>query len=594
MPTPILPLSGQIDMGLIQAAFPGLGDPPNILQFIGQHPLLPANGGPYGMDMFYGLTAVSPTFSFDTTMLTNGSMSPLSSTNIVFNSPGVSSTILVSGSVDLATFVQNKSYQGTLTFALAGTLPIGASLSSSGIITLACGTPVTSSLTVTVTNKWGNTNIVTIDFSFPSALSPQPSSSVSSLTYGTYTNSKFSVTWVFNVQNTTSVDVTSFTGFSVAPSGSLSNGAYTLSGLCAPSTIPTVTFTLTNNVIGLVASTAIASYTGSSSPSVPTAPEPGSSLTSLVYGSLDYINGQTFYPMYLSTWTFAITNATSVALNGFSNFVYDPSGSFNNGVFTVTGRVAPSTTTTLSLALTNAPTGYNTSSKTVSYTSPTQGVAVDVNPAVVDNGNISFNAFDHYQQQWSFFWSIHVKNATVATLISSNNTITFTLAGDYIIVNGRCFPGNIPNAQFNLYNPVTGFMSVNATSTSTAPPAPPPPATAIGTPPYADFGIKTFQGGTTYYSNASYNLANYFQNCISFAITGGTASSVFLYSGNSIQAYSTNPPRSPIDANGNSYNPQYTSFIITGTDAAGGTATQTFEIHDYGGLDGQQGNTQYF
>ena len=105
----------------------------------------------------------------------------------------------------------------------------------------------------------------------PTPPATQPSVTGSSVTtYSTYNASTSSYaisSWTVSTANTTSVTVTSYGGFSGAPTAKLSGNAISISGNVLASTTPTIKFDLTNSVDGYVTVTRDSGiYTGSKSP----------------------------------------------------------------------------------------------------------------------------------------------------------------------------------------------------------------------------------------------------------------------------------------------------------------------------------------
>ena len=158
MPTPTIPSTGKVDMNSIQNAFPGLSNPPNLAEFIGVHPSLPATpGSSISFGQFHGLTAVSPTFSFSNVALSNGSMTASNGTLIISGSAGFSTKALA-GSISLSNYLSFVHFNAPVTFALSNgsSWPTGVSLGSNGILAHALTVAVTSTAKVIVTNRWGN------------------------------------------------------------------------------------------------------------------------------------------------------------------------------------------------------------------------------------------------------------------------------------------------------------------------------------------------------------------------------------------------------------------------------------------------------
>ena len=165
MPTPTIPSTGPVDMGSIRNAFPGLSNLPNLAEFIGMHPSLPVTAGSsISFGQFHGLTAVSPSFTFSSSTLSNGSITL--SNGVVFVKGSASLTNPLAGSFALSNYLNFASYNTPITFALSNgsSLPIGVSMGSNGILEHIVNSSVTSTTNVIATNRWGN--IAYVSFSY--------------------------------------------------------------------------------------------------------------------------------------------------------------------------------------------------------------------------------------------------------------------------------------------------------------------------------------------------------------------------------------------------------------------------------------------
>ena len=171
MPTPTIPSTGPVDMGSIRNAFPGLSNPPNLAEFIGMHPSLPATAGSsISFGQFHGLTAVSPTFTFTSATLSNGVVAL--SNGVVSVTGSVSSTNPLSGSFALSNYLNLVSYNVPITFALSNgsSLPTGVSMESSGILAHTLTSSVTSTANVIATNRWGNIAYIPLSYNVGSSV----------------------------------------------------------------------------------------------------------------------------------------------------------------------------------------------------------------------------------------------------------------------------------------------------------------------------------------------------------------------------------------------------------------------------------------
>lgn len=146
-----VPSSGPISFSNLMAAFPIATRPFNFSLLYGANANVPTQGQPLSMSAFRNQTAPRPQFS-----LTN-----ITGSNMSMNNTGaISGTAGGTLTVNYVTYLigQAAQYHKGLTFALtAGSLPTGASLNNSGVLTV--GTSVaagnTNGLQVTVTNGWG-------------------------------------------------------------------------------------------------------------------------------------------------------------------------------------------------------------------------------------------------------------------------------------------------------------------------------------------------------------------------------------------------------------------------------------------------------
>ena len=368
MPTPTIPSTGKVDMNSIQNAFPGLSNPPNLAEFIGMHPSLPsAAGSSISFGQFHGLTAVSPSFSFSNVALSNGTVTASNGTLMISGTASVSKVL--SGSISLSNYLSLVNYNAPVTFALSNgsLLPTGVSLGTNGILSHALTAAVTSTARVIVTNRWGNIASIPLSYNILLTLAQTPYALANAPVYNSYNGSTYPVSWSFVVTNTTSCSILTYFSFSGTPSGVLSGNVYTLTGYVSPNTTPSITLSLTNVVSGYATNTVnTALFTSSvASPTMPFDATPTANSSNTSYGA--FVSA---YSAYAVTWTFGVSNATSVSINSFSNFYGTPTGSLSGNVYTVTGYVISSTTPYIMLSLTNAIAGYNTSTANLGFTAP--------------------------------------------------------------------------------------------------------------------------------------------------------------------------------------------------------------------------------
>ncbi len=370
MPTPKLPASGTIDLASIAQAFPGLGDPPNILQFIDWHPSLPATGGPYPMDAFYGLSAVSPTFAFASSVgLTNGSVTSQGASALSIQSPGVSASLPATGTLSLASYVQNARFQGTLTFAVAGgaSLPAGLTLSPDGTLAISVTSPVSSSTDLLVTNRWGNTTTITLGSSFASAIAPTPSCDAAQLQYSLDgsgkpffdTNGNLIAVIHLTVSNTTSLTFTS-SGFSSLPyiATSTATDYYIYGGVKSATTFG-LAVTLTNNVGGgFQPSQATASFLWQS-PALPHCD--GATLNYLQENGVNSVNAS---GAILSSILLTVSNTSSLSFTSTGFFSAPFVGSSTSTSYYLYAYVKADTTVSLTVTCSDASGGSTVSTFT--------------------------------------------------------------------------------------------------------------------------------------------------------------------------------------------------------------------------------------
>ena len=178
--TPIVPVAGIMTLCNISNAFPGVANSRHLLAYKNVHPT-PYTAPIVSMNLFRGLTALSPSFDF-TTMPALGSnlIYTLSNSILVFSSAAVSPTLPAQASYDLGKYTTFKTYQGptgssSLTFALSNTspsLPSGVTLTPSGVLNINSGsTLINYRSTVVAINSWSNISSIPLAFSF---LTPSP------------------------------------------------------------------------------------------------------------------------------------------------------------------------------------------------------------------------------------------------------------------------------------------------------------------------------------------------------------------------------------------------------------------------------------
>lgn len=132
---------------------------------------------------------------------------------------------------------------------------------------------------------------------------------------------------------------------------------------------------------------------------------PDATANAPVYGTFDFTLSYASYPV---TWTFGVSNATSVSINYFTNFTETPSGILSGNVYTVTGYVPSMTHPSIVLTLTNTIAGYTTSTVSPGFTG---GISPDVVTALVPYANerdfslSSYMAWG-YPVTWNFMFII--------------------------------------------------------------------------------------------------------------------------------------------------------------------------------------------
>jgi len=178
MPSVAVPASGSVSLSNIQYAFPNGTNPSSLLSYLGVHPSVPATP-PIDMLSFHGLNAVSPTHApatlYDTGVVgTANATAVLTATTLAVSTTGAGTLTLT---VTLPTYLTNPSYQGAVTYSASVALPTGVTLNATtGVVSVVPGTVNTGttalaySLTVTATNKWGNTSALAVTFNFAAGL----------------------------------------------------------------------------------------------------------------------------------------------------------------------------------------------------------------------------------------------------------------------------------------------------------------------------------------------------------------------------------------------------------------------------------------
>ena len=168
--TPIIPASGNISMSNIVLAFPGVGS--NLGSYYSKHPSLPTSSN-INLSMFYGLTAPTPAFSnFNAATKTGTNMSLATNGNI-------SGTIGGSLTINIASYLDNASYNGSCTYTLSsGSWPTGVYMNYlNGTITFNPSVTSNASVTVKCTNQYGNYQTIglTLNVTVPVPIVTMPS-----------------------------------------------------------------------------------------------------------------------------------------------------------------------------------------------------------------------------------------------------------------------------------------------------------------------------------------------------------------------------------------------------------------------------------
>ena len=171
--TPIVPILGMVTLSNIASAFPGFLDPKHILAFKNAHPTI-ASAPIMSMNIFRGLTALSPSFNFSNVPAIGSNVTcALSNSFLAFSSAVATPELPAKVTIDLSLYSQLPQYQGPtssthLAFSLSNTsmLPSGVGISSNGILTVNATSPYASQSTLTVVNGWSNSIYVPLSFSF--------------------------------------------------------------------------------------------------------------------------------------------------------------------------------------------------------------------------------------------------------------------------------------------------------------------------------------------------------------------------------------------------------------------------------------------
>lgn len=163
--TPSVPATGIIRLSQLKAAFPGITTLPDgttaLSRLRNAHPSVPAAGS-LNFSHFRGLTAVTPALTALSTLSSSGTNITLSNLTIA---GFVSASQVGSHTLNIASYLENASFHGTMTYAVtAGTLPSGVTLSSAGILSSNTSAIANTNVTITATNAFGNSVSIPLRF----------------------------------------------------------------------------------------------------------------------------------------------------------------------------------------------------------------------------------------------------------------------------------------------------------------------------------------------------------------------------------------------------------------------------------------------
>ena len=357
----------------------------------------------------------------------------------------------------------------------------------------------------------------------PSA--PTPSSSTGSVYYGSYNGSSYSVTWSISVSNSTSVSITSYSGFSATPSGTLSGSTYTVTSYVAPSSTPYVALSLTNTVSGYTTSYSSSSfYAPGSSPAAPYSTTPTSSAGSINYGASS--GSGTFYV----TWSFNVYNTTSAYISTSSSFAGTPWGSLSGNVYTVNGYVLPNSYPLIGLVLTNTVSGYNSSQSAPQYSASQISPAAD---ATATASSVTYGAYTNdANYAYPITWTFNVSNVSSAYIQSFStfvylNTPSGTLSGNTYTVTGLVPVSSQASVTLHLTNSSGSSVSLPFTASTPSPAAPaapsaPTPSASAGTPTFSSYNGSMWSVSWTFNATNAIMMGVSSTNVSSFVVSGYT------------------------------------------------------------------------